>query len=624
MTVDDVLQRLEGVKREKAGQWVARCPAHDDSTPSLAVTRGEDGKVVLFCQAKCTVDAVCRALGIEQKDLFPKSGDAAKPVIATTYPYHDERGLELYEVVRLVPKSFRQRRRHLGEWLWALGPKTAEELRKLGYQTSEGVGAVRRVLYRLPELVDPGSKARTVFIAEGEKDVDNLRTLGFVATCCAGGGNGWPHVAAHAAEVLAGRHVVILPDNDKPGREYAAAAAAAVRATAKSVLVLELPGLGEKGDVSDWIRDRGPAQDGSTAKALQQLVTEARERGPAMPELLGIDIGTVEQRLAGERERRLADARNVIPYDVAFLDDALGGMLPNDLVVLTARPGAGKTQLASTIAERGARAGRRVLGFFLEANKSEIERRMKYRALAQLHADGEAVRVREPGTPRKIISFGQWMRGELDQLFATWEDGVDRYLAQQIGPRLHTVYRGTSFSLEDTERVMVAMQDRVDLVVVDHLHYVDVDDEEHEVKAQTAIMKKLRDLALRMNKPVLLVVHLRKADGMRSSLVPTMGELAGSSHITRVATHVVALAPAPHPGKEWNLAPTFITVLKDRLEGATPLVARVVYDKSLGTYREAYELGRVTRKGNEEIWEQVDTTPYWAHRVLHKQGELPI
>jgi ABC-type enterochelin transport system ATPase subunit len=504
--------------------------------------------------------------------------------------------------VRLVPKSFRQRRPdHTSGWTWNL----------------EGV---TRVLYRLPELVDVEAKGRTVFVVEGEKDVDSLRDLGFVATCCAGGTNGWKHVGEHAAQILAGRHVVILPDNDKPGRQYAADVLASLRAAAKSVLVLELPGLAEKGDVSDWIRD------GGTAKALQELVTEARERGPAMPELLGIDIGTIDQRLAGERERRLDDAKKLIPYDVAFLDDALGGMLPNDLVVLTARPGAGKTQLASTIAERGARSGRRVLGFFLEANRSEIERRMKYRALAQVYADGVARGAREPGTVREVISFGRWMRGELDQLFADSEPAVERYLKQQIGPRLHTVYRGTSFSLEDTERVMVAMQDRVDLVVVDHLHYVDVEDEEHEVKAQTQVMKKLRDLALRMNKPVLLVVHLKKADGMRSSLVPTMGELAGSSHITRVATHAVALAPAPHNGKDWNLAPTFMTVLKDRLDGATPLVARIVFDKTLGTYREAYELGRVSRKGNEESWEQIETLPYWAHRALRKDAQeaLPL
>jgi len=624
VTVDDVLNRLDGVKREKQGQWVARCPAHDDSTPSLAVTRGEDGKVVMFCQAKCTLDAILRALSLEQKDLFPpknSAANAAKPTIATTYSYVDERGAQLFEVVRLVPKSFRQRRQHLGQWLWSISAKTVTELRELGFETNEPVGPARRVLYRLPELLDPAAKGRTVFVVEGEKDVESLRQLGFVATCCPGGTNGWKHVGEHAAEVLAGRHVVILPDNDKPGAGYAIEVAASLRATVKSLAVLDLPGLGEKGDVSDWIRD------GGTDKALQELVSEVRKRGPAMPELAGIDIGTVALRLAGERERRLAEARNILPFGVSFLDDALRGMLANDLVLLTARPGAGKTQLASTIAELAATTGRRVLGFFLEASRSEIERRMKYRALAQTYVDGVNARAaRDPGTVRRTISFGAWMRGELEDLFgADVEAEIDRALASHLGSRLRTVYRGASFTLDDTERVMVAMQDQVDLFVVDHLHYVDVEDEQNEARAQTLIMSKLRDLALRLGKPVLLVVHLRKEDG-RPALVPGLRELAGSGNITRVATHVIALAPAPHDGKNWNLAPTYMQVLKDRMDGATPLVARVVFDKATGTYREQYELGRIVRKGHEESWEQIDTLPHWARhaRSRNAQEGLPL
>jgi len=621
MTVDEILNRLDRVKREKPGQWVARCPAHEDGTPSLGVSRGEDGKVILHCQAGCKLDAVLRALQLEAKDLFPARADRdTKPAIGTAYPYHDERGELLYEAVRMVPKSFRQRRPLLGGWVWSLGEKAAADLRELGFQTSEGIAAVRRVLYRLPELVAPDNHARRVFIVEGEKDADSLRQLGFLATCCSGGSNAWHHVAAHAAETLKGRHVTVIPDNDAPGRKYAGDVVASLRGVAKTVCVLELPGLADKGDVSDWIRDGGTAA---------QLVDLARQAPADMvPELLGIDIGTVAQRLDGERERRLADANSLIPFEVSFLDDLLRGMLANDLVVLTARPGAGKTQMASMIAERAATRGRRVLGLFLEANRSEIERRMKYRALAQTYVDGMDLRaVREPGTVRRAISFGAWMRGELEDLFGQdIEASIDRALAAHLGTRLRTVYRGSSFTLEDTERVMVAMQEHVDLFVVDHLHYVDVDDEQNEVRAQTAIMTRLRDLALRLNKPVLLVVHLKKEDGVRPALVPGLRELAGAANIVRIATHVIALAPAPHDGKNWNLAPTYMQVLKDRLDGAVPLVARVVFDKATGTYRDVYELGRITRKGNEETWEQIDTLPHWARNARGKSAQeaLPL
>ncbi len=593
MTAEELLGRLEKVKREKAGQWAARCPAHEDDGPSLAVKDGGDGKILLHCHAGCRLDAILKALHLEASDLFPPRDEkpAERGTISKQYPYHDERGELLFEVVRMVPKDFRQRRPDgAGGWSWKLGD-------------------VRRVLYRLPEIV-ADKTGRRVFVVEGEKDADSLSALGFLATCCAGGSNAWQHVATHAAEVLKGRHVTILPDNDDPGRKYAASVAASLRGHAASLRVLALPGLSaDGGDVSDWIRD------GGTAGALVELVKAAPSPDEPMPELVGIDIGTVGQRLDGERARRLDDAKKLIPYDVSFLDDALGGILPHDLVVITARPGAGKTQLASTIAERAARNGRRVLGLFLEADKSEIERRMKYRALAQVYADGAASRAADR-VPRIVVSYGAWMRGQLDGIFAEHESGVDRYLAQQIGSRLRTVYRGSSFTLEDTERVMLGMQEHVDMFVLDHLHYVDVEDERDENRAVTAIMTKLRDLTQRMHKPVLLVVHLRKDDGRAQSLVPALRDLHGTSNVVKIATHVVALAPAPRDKVgAWHLAPTFMTVLKDRLDGATPLVARVVFDKSTGTYREAYELGLVGHERNGEVWERVQELPWWAERA---------
>ncbi len=587
MTLEEILSRFDGVKRERPGQYVAKCPAHEDGSPSLAVKTGEDGKVLLHCLAGCKLDAILKALHLEHADLFPpRATVGGKPDIVATYPYLDEAGVLLFEAVRLVPKSFRQRRPDgKGGWVWNL----------------EGV---RRVLYRLPEIL--AEPKRTVFVVEGEKDVDSLRALGFLATCCPGGSNAWRFVADHARMALRGRTIVVVPDLDAPGRKYAGEVAACLRGFCASVRVLELPGVAEKGDVSDWIRD------GGTATQLMALV---KAIGDAVPELAGIDIGTTGQRLEGERPERLANAKRIIPFGVTFLDDLLGGLMPHDLVVLTARAGAGKTQLASTIAEGGARSGRRVLAMFLEAERAENERRMKYRALAQAYAQGSQERAasREPA---RVLSYGAWMRGELEDVLGGLDATAERELATSMGSRLRTIYRGSSFTLEDTERVMVAMQEHVDLFVLDHLHYVDVADEENENKAVTAVMVKLRDLSLRLGKPVLLVAHLRKEDKMRS-LVPSLADLHGSSNVTKIATRVLTLAPAPIDGKNWHLAPTFIQVLKDRLDGATSLVAKVLYDKTSGMYRDAYQLGRIVREGSAEVWERIEDMPFWA---THGQG----
>lgn len=352
-------------------------------------------------------------------------------------------------------------------------------------------------------------------------------------------------------------------------------------------------------------------------KTGEEVVADLRDQLSRMarPRLSGIDIAPVASRLAGEREERLAAAARMIPFEVAYLDDQLGGIMATDLVVLTARAGAGKTQLAATIAENAARAGRRALMFALEAEQREIERRMKYRAIVRELWPSVKQFLAAQRRPIPALSFGAWYRGEFDAIFGSQETAVERYLVEQLGDRLHTVYRGAQFTLDDTERVMVAMQDKVDLFVVDHLHYLDTPDEGRENEAVTAIMTRLRDLALRLKKPVLLVAHLRKEDAFRESLVPKMRDLHGSSNVSKIATVVVALAPAPHDGEKatWHLAPTYMHVLKDRRDGAMPLVAKVVFDRSAATYREFYELGRVTRsKNGGEEWERIDNLPSWA------------
>lgn len=77
---DTVLNALTAAKREprKSGSgWAARCPAHEDKSPSLSIGTGDNGGAVLHCQAGCTPDAVVEALGLTMRDLFPE--DRAKP-----------------------------------------------------------------------------------------------------------------------------------------------------------------------------------------------------------------------------------------------------------------------------------------------------------------------------------------------------------------------------------------------------------------------------------------------------------------------------------------------------------------------------------------------------------------
>lgn len=66
-----ILERLDGVRQTGPDQWVARCPAHDDRSPSLSIKRGDD-RVLVHCFAGCEKDSVISALGLGAGDLFDR------------------------------------------------------------------------------------------------------------------------------------------------------------------------------------------------------------------------------------------------------------------------------------------------------------------------------------------------------------------------------------------------------------------------------------------------------------------------------------------------------------------------------------------------------------------------
>ena len=77
MVIEELLSRLEGAKRSQAG-WAARCPSHDDHNPSLSISEGDDGRILLHCWAGCRTADVLAALGMSWRDLFPAGQKAGR------------------------------------------------------------------------------------------------------------------------------------------------------------------------------------------------------------------------------------------------------------------------------------------------------------------------------------------------------------------------------------------------------------------------------------------------------------------------------------------------------------------------------------------------------------------
>ena len=207
--------------------------------------------------------------------------------IVASYDYTDKFGTLLFQVVRLAPKTFRQRRPDgKGGWLWNL----------------EGV---TRVLYRLPDLAEAIASERRVFVVEGEKDVETLARLGIVATCNPGGAGKWREAYA---DQLTGADVIVLPDHDKAGRDHAEAVARSLAGKAARIRLLELPGLPDKGDTSDWFAQ------GGTVEGFNALVDQAPDwtaQAPpgdgAAPLLVRINLARYDSEPVPAREWGVPD-----------------------------------------------------------------------------------------------------------------------------------------------------------------------------------------------------------------------------------------------------------------------------------------------------------------------------
>ncbi len=266
MTIDQLLARLSGVRNTSNG-FEAQCPGHDDSTASLCIHQEPDGKILMHCQAGCNTRAVLSAIGLTVNDLFPaerfrvEDDGAHGKKIEATYDYVDLSGKLRFQVVRMRKggrKTFRQRRpdpNNPNQWIW-------------------DTKGITKILYCLPDVVRAREAGETIYIPEGEKDCQTLQNMGLTATTNAEGSKAkW--LKSYTRE-LANCDIVLLPDNDTPGREHTQEIIRNLFGQAARIRVLALPGLPENGDITDWIVEQNHTKDEflSLVESAAEEITE--------------------------------------------------------------------------------------------------------------------------------------------------------------------------------------------------------------------------------------------------------------------------------------------------------------------------------------------------------------
>lgn len=354
MTIDVIrellLPRLDGIKRSGNG-FMARCPAHDDGTASLSISQGTNQPVVIHCHANCPPDDILGKIGLtwaelseprEQRleiDIWTPAG----PAVAV-YDYRDETGKTLYQVLRTAAKDFRQR--------------VPDAAATSGYRWN--LDGVPRTLYRLPELLAAVGEGRSIYICEGEKDVNTLVRTGAAATCNSGGAGKWrPEYAKYLAEA----HVIIIADKDEPGRAHARQVRDTLEDLAESITITE---------AADGCKD---ATDHITA-------------GHSLNELLTTWTSTPPERRELAQDLHEFLATNDPPYD--WIVENL--LERGDRLILTGFEGLGKSmlirQMAITIAAgihpfTPHRKGDPHNVLLIDCENTERQSRRRFRALAE-------------------------------------------------------------------------------------------------------------------------------------------------------------------------------------------------------------------------------------------------
>jgi hypothetical protein len=278
---------------------------------------------MVHCHAGCPTADVVTAIGLAMRDLFPPKPTTSGDRLVAMYAYRDEGDRVLFEKLRYVPKRFVQRRPDGNGYVY-------------------GLEGVRRVPYRLSELLEGITANRWVLVVEGEKAADRLVTEGFVATCGSGGAGKF-HLTER--EHFRDAKVVVLADNDSAGRDHALAVARSLEGLAETVKLLELPGLPEKGDVFDWL------EQGHDAHELKELILNA----PAWTMPLDVadeDGAQLLDELAVFIRRYVASGTDAIIAAVLWIAHTwafdAADCSPR-FVVLSAEPQSGKTRFLEVL-----------------------------------------------------------------------------------------------------------------------------------------------------------------------------------------------------------------------------------------------------------------------------------
>ena len=482
MNLEEFVDRLEGVHKTGGG-YMARCPAHSDSTASLKVDDGDE-RILLHCHAGCAQDDILAALGLTWKDIVKNAVNYAEP--EAVYQYTDETGALLFEALRFPGKKFRQRHTdpETGEVVWSL----------------EGV---RRVIYRLPEVMEAVKQGQTIWICEGEKDVEALRSKGQVATCNPMGAGKWK---PEFAQPFSGANVVIVADRDEVGYQHAETVKTSLLGIAKTIMVVRAKRGKDAYDAVITHDLKGEDAFEQVRPRVRRGIVTAKELAEQAIE----DLSTREQDNPGFD--LLAPAELGLPADSPGITFRKGRMY-----VVGAYTADGKTSFAQQGTRRLCSQGLRGGYWSLEMSERDLRNRL----------------IAHKGIPFRLLEE-PWHLAEYPEHLATYQEAVEEISNWQ----LDTIFDSNA----TTEKIAEVTRDREhDFVIVDHIHRFAWGTDRRKLEEQIV---GLTNIALEQNVMLIVLSQLRKYQRGKDFTVyprPTRDDFRETSQLADDASIALAI-----------------------------------------------------------------------------------
>jgi 5S rRNA maturation endonuclease (ribonuclease M5) len=531
----EVLSRLDKKETRAGGGFLVSCPnpghgkGQGDKNPSLWIWENPNGRIGLKCFSNCDFKDIVKAFGdkygIPQdyfgaNDRFKPGEKPLKPALKLSpavklgdtvkiggeqyhfedeYQYTDEAGKPLFYSLKFRNISNPD-------------DKTFRLATKKNGQYSFNIEGVRRVLYRLPAVLEAVANDEPIIITEGEKDVNSLLRLGFNATTNPNGANGWKD---DYTEFLAGATVFIIPDNDQAGEKWLTSVYNSLRNKAKSIRVLRIPR--EFKDVSDWI------SAGATAKDIENLKKD-------LPALL-------KPRSVTEFLHDAETQKEGLKSGFAELDRFIR-YKPAGTHIIAGRPGVGKTTVMLNILLKMVELYPEKTFVFLSYEVNEFDLETK----AIMNLAGVVLDQHKNFEAYQALFAGKYETPPPEKAKAI-DDAFQKFWDYAKQGRI--IVRYIQHNIDDLERAIKDMAQYYDLgaIFIDYIQKIKIDRAGRTLSRQVQLQEisgRLLEISNDTNTPLILGAQLNRvaADDTKA---PTMANLRESGDIEQDAATIVML-----------------------------------------------------------------------------------